>query len=83
MLRTNTMHHLKVCLEKNSSKTKETRYEELTHEIVIDLHNERILDEDEYIDKMSISATLGGFGVILLLSIGSLIICLHQLQFGT
>ena len=55
------MHHLKVCLEKNSSKTKETRYEELTHEIVIDLHNERVLDEDEYIDKMSISASVGGF----------------------
>ena len=40
MLRTNTMHHLKVCLEKNTPKTKDSRHKELTYDSLNDLHME-------------------------------------------
>ena len=61
MLITNTIHHLKVCFRKNTPKVKETHYKELTHDFQNDLYNERLLNEDEYIYKMSISASVGGF----------------------
>ena len=60
MLRINTMNHLKISLEKNTPKAKQTRYKELTKKLLYDLHNRRVLNEDDYINKMSISASGGG-----------------------
>jgi len=60
MLRTNTMNHLKKCLHKNTPKAKETCYKELTQDFLNDLHNGRVSNEDDYIEKMSISASVGG-----------------------
>ena len=45
---------------KNTPKAKETRHKELTYDFLNDLHNGRFLNENEYIDKMSISASVGG-----------------------
>ena len=60
MLRINTMHHLKDCLDKNTPKAKATRYKELTKDFLNDLHDGRVSNEDEYIDKMSKNASVGG-----------------------
>ena len=55
MLITNTMHHLTDCIHKNTPKAKKICYKELTKDFLNDLHN-----ENEYTEKMSISASVGG-----------------------
>ena len=54
------MNHLKECLHKNTPKALKTRYKELTKDFLNDLHNGRVSNEYDYIEKMSISASVGG-----------------------
>jgi len=59
-LQINAMHHLKICLAMNIAKACETWSNELNESFLRDLHKGVILNEDEYIEKMSICATIDG-----------------------
>ena len=54
------MQHLKYSLINNTPKARETRIMELNKDFLRDLHNGKISNENEYISKMSLSATNGG-----------------------
>ena len=68
------MNHLKNCLESNTPKACEIHLMELNEDFLNDLHHGQVLNEDQYIEKMFISATNGVVLDNLLLSNDSLII---------
>ena len=54
------MQYLKNALINNTPKARETHIMELNKEFLIDIHNRKIINKNEYIKKMSLSATNGG-----------------------
>jgi hypothetical protein len=59
-LRQNSMNYLKHCLLLNTPKAQRCRLNELNPSFLHDLHEGAALNEHEYVEKMSLSATMGG-----------------------
>ena len=59
-LRQNSMNYLKYCLLLNTPKAQRCRLYELNPSFLHDLHDGTVLNEHEYVEKMSLSATMGG-----------------------
>ena len=59
-MRVNSINHLKNCLANNTPKVYETHIMELNEDFLIDLHHGQVLNGNDYIEKMSTSATNGG-----------------------
>ena len=60
MLRVDSINHLKNCLANNTPKAYEMCLMELNEDFLNDLHHGQVLNENQYIEKMSTSATNGG-----------------------
>jgi hypothetical protein len=57
----NDMAHLNQCLLLNVDTTQQCRIQELNPIFLFDLHQSMVTNEHQYVTKMALNASLGGF----------------------